>query len=149
MKRLKWIAILLSLFIFAGCSSKDVEIDINKLADDLKNNVSFADTLDEPVNSPYTDVDEADIKAQKIYFGTGATGEMIAVFETVDKDAAGRVLKALEDYIEYQMEENEDYNPDAIKRLKDPVLIKTGKYVILCVSDDNAAAKECINKYTK
>ena len=47
------------------------------------------------------------------------------------------------------MEENEDYNPDAIKRLKDPVLIKTGKYVILCVSDDNAAAKECIKKYTK
>lgn len=142
-------AVLAFMMLFiAGCSSKDVEIDINALADDLKNSVPFADTLEEPVNTAY-EINEADLKGQKVYISTGATAEEIAVFEAVDKQAADRILKVVESYIEYQIEEFEDYNPAEVKKLSDPVLVKKGRYVILCVSDDNAAAKACIDKYVK
>jgi hypothetical protein len=151
MKKLKITAAVFALMaiIFTGCSNKDITIDINELADDLKNSVSFADTLEEPVNLAYSDIDEADLKDKKIYISTGATAEEIAVYEAVDQDAANRILKAVESYIDDQIDEFEDYNPDEVKKLNDPVIVKVGKYVILCVSDDNVAAKDCIKKYTK
>ena len=39
-------ALALSAAIFSGCqSSKDITIDVNALADDLKNSIEFVDTL--------------------------------------------------------------------------------------------------------
>ncbi|MDD2362247.1 MAG: DUF4358 domain-containing protein [Oscillospiraceae bacterium] len=141
----------LTAAIFTGCQSKkDIEIDINTLADDLKSSITFADTLDEQSNAAFSSVysiDEADIVTKKIYIGSGATAEEIAVFEAKDEAAAGRIRDAVDTHIADNLKSFEDYNPDELHKLSDPVIVESGKYVILCVSDDNETARKTIDKY--
>ena len=158
MKSMKKIGcLLLSLLtaglIFTGCQEKkDVTIDVAALADALKSSVTFQDELAEPNESAIANiyaVDEADVAAKKIYVGSGATAEEIAVFEGKDEAAAGRIKTAVDQRIADQRSAFEDYNPEEQEKLSDPVIVTTGKYVILCVSNDNEAAKKCIDSYTK
>ncbi len=144
--------IALTAAIFAGCQKKDVVIDVAALADDLKNTVPFVDTLDQPSAAAFKQIyqiDDVDIAEKKVYVSSGATAEEIAVFESVSEDAAERIHEAVNTRIADNLESFEDYNPDEQKKLSDPVIVTTGKYVILCVSDDNDAARQCIEKYTK
>ncbi len=46
------------------------------------------------------EVDEADIEAFKVYTGTGATAEEIAVFKAKDEQAAGRLYQAMQTRVE-------------------------------------------------
>jgi len=137
--------------LFTGCQSKkDINIDITALANDLKSSVTFADTLDEQSSAAFSvayTIDEADVVAKKIYVGSGATAEEIAVFEAKDEAAAGRIRSAVDVHIEDNLESFEDYNPDELQKLSDTVIVVAAKYVILCVSDDNETARKTINKY--
>jgi hypothetical protein len=42
-----------------------------------------------------------------------------------------------------------DYQPKEMEKLKNPVLVTAGNYVILCVSDDNAKAQKIIEEIIK
>ena len=53
-------------------------------------------------------------------------------------------MKLLEPRIEAQKKAFENYQPAEMDKLNDPVLVKQGKYVFMCLSDDNAKAKEII-----
>ena len=155
MKKITGIVAVLALTaaIFSGCQSKkDVTIDVDALAGDLKSSVTFVDTLDIQSNAAFENVytmDQSDIAAKAVYVGSGATAEEIAVFEGRDEAAAGRIRKAVDTHIADNLESYRDYQPKEVKKLSDPVIVQTGKYVILCVSDDNTAARNCIEKYTK
>lgn len=147
-------ALVLTASVFTACQSqKDVTIDVNKMADALYGGITFKDTLSEPMDDAafqsIYDVDEADIVAKKVYVSSLATAEEIAVFEAKDTDAAARVRKAVDTRIENQKENYADYNPVEQKKLSDPVIVEKGRYVILCVSDDNAAARKIIDENTK
>ncbi|HIZ19646.1 MAG TPA: DUF4358 domain-containing protein [Firmicutes bacterium] len=148
------LCLLTAALLLAGCQdgAKDITIDVAALADDLKATVPFEDELAEPSESAVSniyDIDAADIAAKKIYVGSGATAEEIAVFEGTDEEAAGRIKAAVDQRIADQRSAFEDYNPGEQEKLSDPVIVTAGKYVILCVSNDNGAAEKCIEGYTK
>lgn len=138
--------------LFAGCGKENVTIDVAGLADELKNTIPFSDSLEEMSEVAFQlkyDIDEADIVSKKIYVGSGATAEEIAVFEAKDEEAAKRILSAVDLHVEEQIHEYTNYNPDELKKLNDSVKMQKGKYVILCVSDHSETARACINKYAK
>ncbi len=148
------LSLMTAAFLLSGCqNTKEVTIDVSALADDLKAAVPFEDELSELNDTAfpkiYKDIDETDIAAKKVYVSSGATAEEIAVFEAKDKDAAVRIRAAVDQRIADQRAGFEDYNPKEQDKLSDPVIVTTGSYVIVCVSDDNAAAKKCIDGYTK
>lgn len=150
-KRNKFIAVAaLTVALFAGCRNKDINIDVTALADDLKSSVSFVDTLDQLSAAGFKsyEIDESDISAKSIYL-SAASAEEIAVFEAVDNAAASRIRDAVDAHVLNNIDSYEDYNPEALRILDDPVIIQKGKYVILCISEDNDAALRCIEKYTK
>lgn len=155
MKKITGIVAVLALTaaIFTGCQAKkNIVIDVNALANDLKSSIKFVDTLaeqDEDAFSSVYTVNAADITAKKVYIGSGATAEEIAVFEGKDEAAAKRIKTAVDTHIAENLESYKDYAPKEVKKLSEPVIVQKGKYVILCVSDDNAAARKCIDKYTK
>lgn len=143
--------IAIAAAIFTSCQQKDIVIDVAALADDLKSSVPFVDTLEQPSDayfSQFYEIDKNDISAKKIYV-SAATAEEIAVFEAKDSEAAARIREAVDTHIADNLESFENYDAEAQKRLNDPVIVQKGKYVILCVSDDNDAALKCIDKYTK
>jgi hypothetical protein len=144
---------VLCLAFLAGCGQKKaVSIDVGKLADELKNTVQFSDSMEEmseaAFNNKYS-IDASYIASKKIYVGSGATAEEIAVFEAKDDEAAGRIMTAVNSHIEEQIQEYTNYSPDELKKLRNPVKIQTGKYVILCISNHNDTAEACVQKYTK
>lgn len=142
------------LFLLAaGCSGKggDVSVDVPKAADRLIAGISFSDQMaavDDKVTQRLFGLGDGDAVESKVYEGTGATAEEVAVFEAKDADAAGRIRDAAEKRVEDQREAFRDYQPKEMEKLKSPVLEVKGNYVFLCVSDDNDAAEKLIGEIT-
>ena len=90
MKKVKTGALLLGLLlVLTGCGKNEAkDVDPSVLADTLRNAITFQDELeavDAAAMGRMYEVDEADIEAFKVYTGTGATAEEIAVFKAKDE----------------------------------------------------------------
>lgn len=132
----------------AGCGSKTVELDVHKAAEDIKAAVTFQDTLSELAESRFETlyaVKAEDVTAWAAYVSTGATAEEIAVLEASDEAAAERVRAAMEQRVADQKESFEDYVPEELVKLGNPVLEVRGRYVLFCVCDDPAQARSAID----
>lgn len=60
--------------------------------------------------------------------------------------AAGRLYQAMQTRVENQKAAFENYNPNEMKKLQDPLVRKTGVTVVLCVSDDTPAAEKAVRE---
>lgn len=141
--------------LMAGCSKtkdgtdENIVMDVATLADQLKEGITFKDDmslLEDDIFSMVYNIDMGDIVNKKIYLSAGATAEEIAVIEGKDSESVGRIVDGLEQKIEDQKVNFESYMPEEMKKLEDPVLVKEGNYVILCISDDNEKALDIIEK---
>lgn len=151
MKQLRMGALLMGLLlILAGCGKGEVkDVDPSVLADTLKNAITFQDDLeavDATAMGRMYEVDEADFEAFKVYTGTGATAEEIAVFKAKDEQAADRIYQAMQARVESQKTAFLNYNPNEMKKLQDPLIRKKGVTVVLCVSDDTPAAEKAVKE---
>lgn len=146
------LALSLCLLLLTACGGQAVSADVDALADGLKSAVTFQDELtamnDAAFDRLYA-VDKADVVKKKVYVSTGATAEEIAVFEAADEKAAGRIKEAVLQRIEDQKEGFVDYVPAEMTKLNDPVLVTKGKYVVLCLSNENDKAKAEIDAQLK
>ena len=141
------------LLLIPGCSGGGaVSADVRKLADDLASSLEFQDQmslLGQDTAVKIYGLEAGDVAKAGVYESTGATAEEIAAFEAKDEAAAGRVKEKVEERIEAQRAGFRDYQPAELEKLKNPVVVAKGKYVVLCVSDDNAAAQKAIDSHLK
>lgn len=147
------LAVILMLSVFlAGCGGEKepVTIDTDAAAKAILDGVRFEDTLaqldDEAVKYLYGFDDT--VKGT-VYVGSGATAEEIAVFEAASEEA-GETLKAdVEQHVADQIESYRNYVPAEVDRLEKAIIIREGKYVLLCVTDDTAAAESIMKEAVK
>jgi hypothetical protein len=71
------------------------------------------------------------------------------VFEAMDEAAAERVKKAAQGRVEDQKSAFQDYQPKEMAKLKNPLLIQSGRYVVLVVADDTSGAKKITDRYLR
>lgn len=123
--------------------------DAKSLADELLANVTFDDELAD------IDIDTAKFLYQIdtcvdafVYISSGATAEEIAVFAFADSQSAKEALPIAEKRIADQKEGFASYVPEEVQRLDNAVVAQCGNYVVVCVSEGDAAEK-IIKKYTK
>lgn len=116
-------------------------------ADDLFNGIEYVDQLNpispEMVEKVYG-IPADKYSDGKVYVGGVSTAEEIACFDAVDEAAAADIKAACEARIAAQIKAVEGYNPDELTKLNDPVLVVNGNSVYMCLSNDNAKAKEVI-----
>ena len=124
--------------------------DLNAIANNLK------ESLDDAVKATMTEFDESRIekiigvkkdlysKAVCIVDASGASAHEIDCFEAKDESSAKEIETALKQRIENQKAAFKDYVPAEMDKLNSPVLVTDGKYVILCLSNNNDKAKEII-----
>ena len=74
----------------------------------------------------------------------GATCEELAYLVLDSEDSAKTAEKALEDYVQSQIEANEDYRPDEIPKLEDAYISRRGSTLLLVVANDIDAAKKAV-----
>ena len=148
--------IFLSLLVLAaafGCAAKKaVQINVDALAAELASSIKYNDSLSKLEEKPALklyNMQNISINKQTVYVSSGATAEEISVWEAKDANSAKDVKAAVLAHIETQKTGFQDYVPTELTKLKNPVLICEGNYVILCVSNDNTKAKQVIDSYLK
>ena len=94
MKRI-FAGIFIALMLFAGCSAAEVTLDLKAIARDLLAQVEFVDELDELSEKKAAELYKIEgALTAKVYIGSGATTEEIALFELADQEAAKSAYQA-------------------------------------------------------
>ncbi len=141
------ITLLLLSLVLSGCNQKNVEIDTEQLLEELQEQLPFADQLS-PIkeNMIYHlyPIDSKNVMSITVLTSSGATAEEIAIIQTSDVEEA---KKAIDQRIETKRNDFANYLPKEVEKLKDPVIVTKGNYVILCISDDSEKARTIIEKY--
>lgn len=124
-------------------------VDVITVANKLKNDITYKDTLnelsDDMIQKLFGIASGTDYKTGKVYVGSGgATAEEIACFEGNDTASAEKIKTALEQRIDSQKTAFENYQPQEMEKLNSPVLVTKGNCVFMCISDDNSKAQEII-----
>jgi hypothetical protein len=154
-KRYLNIGIIIFVLMFAaGCSQQqaNVSMDVDSVADGIMKAVTFKDQMSEVKEKTALTIyglDAASVTKAKVYESTGATAEEVAVFEGKDEKAAGTVKEAVQKRVETQKESYKDYVPAELEKLKKPLIIEKGRYVVLCVADDTSPAQKVVDSAAK
>lgn len=163
MKKKLCLAATALLLLLCGCSSEvstggsdnaqtDKTYDIDKAAEEVKNGITFEDSLsqlDTDVALSYYGISSEDVKDSVVMISTGATSEEIAIFEAVDAEKVQTVKTACEARRNKQIDSYNDYKPSEISRLNGAIIKEYGNYVVYCVVDDNIKAEEILDNYFK
>lgn len=148
----KWMKAAAGLSLLAlvltGCGNQTtVTVDTAALADRLCSEVTWNDQLGEVELSKALGVygiQEDAVASGKVYMGTNATAEEIAVLEAVSEDRVADLEAGVQARVEAQLESFESYNAAEVPKLENPLIETRGNYVILCVCDDTAEAEAVI-----
>lgn len=144
MKKITAVLAAITLMMpLAGCGQK--EVDATKIATELLNNASFAETLtevSEQVTKKRLDLDDDEVSVCAAFKGTSAVVDEIIVIKTTDTED---VEEKVREYVESQTKQYESYRPSEVPKLNDAVISVTGDTVIYCASEDSAKAMQIIN----
>lgn len=136
------VVILFSALIVSGCSAGPDEVDIKAMTEALRETVRFEDELnlaDEATAETIYQIEDA--VRSYVYIGSGATAEEIAAFELKDENAAAEALEKVKNRLAEQKDNFASYVPREVNRLEKAVVKRSGRYVAVCVSEDEAAQK--------
>lgn len=141
---------LMMIGALVGCgSSKDINMDVEKKADEILAAMDFKDDMialnDEQLKYYYTSVDINDVNNYKVYLAaSSAKAEEIAIFEAKDSDAAARLLDAVKERNEDLLFGFEDYLPEEFNITKNSYITNQGNYIIFIVGKNVEEGKKVI-----
>lgn len=149
-KLMKIIAVLsCAVVLLTGCGGNEVKaIDTAGLADDLYSSVTWKDQLAEVDLSKALTVYGISAEAVsngKVYMGTNATAEEIAVLEAASPEQVAAIEAGIEARVEAQLTSFQSYNAAEVVKLENPLIQTKGNYVILCVCDDKSEAESIVD----
>ncbi len=126
----------------------DVDFSAKALADVILDGGSFKDNLAEvdktmALTRLYS-LDPEQIEDSMFYTNSQATAEEIAVIKVKSEDYIQSVKDAYTARIEDQKNACESYLPDEMPKLESAIIYENGKYIVLCVSENNDEALELI-----
>lgn len=145
------LTLLLVLLLTACGGGKDVDLDA--LAGELTSSAAFTMDMsqfqagDAAIAGTYGfDADE--VVKSALYVNTG-TAEEIFLAQAKDGKAADHLVELCQSRVESQTAWMQSYVPEAVPRLENAVIEKSGSYVVMVVADDSAAAKSIVDGYFK
>lgn len=154
MKKLLIFLSALALMTLAACggSSSQADFDPSELADALRDSGCFTDLLsemDEATALELYGIDPESVERCKVYLGTGATAEEIAVVECTDKDAASAAAEAFDKRVESQIKAYENYVPSELTKLDKAIVRSSGNYAVYVTAADADGAGAIVDEYMK
>ncbi len=151
----KLLIILASLVLITSltaCGNSEAadekSFDAVAVADSIVEGEYFIDDLQPIEDNVVADIygiDFETVESSKVYFGTNATPEEVAVFTAVDEASAAAIKDLVLQRVSDQITAFRDYMPDQVIKLENAIVLTSENNVILCVADDNDAALTAIN----
>ena len=143
-------AMMMLTLAACGGESGGKTVDVQKLADDLKNNVPYsADMIVTAVEDLNYKLDPPEGTTIAGYMADGNTADMIVVAQCASADDAKTLYANVQTYVSDLKTEAGRYSPEEVARLDGALLRQDGAVVVLCVSDDTAAATAIVEGYVK
>ena len=127
--------------------SNKKEVNAEELASALATQITYTgkiEKLDADDVEWYIDLEEG--VTGIVYEVSGVSSEQVAVFTVPNNDAAKKTIASLEELLADQKDQNAAYDAKVTTRIENAVLVQKGNFVILCVSDDSAKAKQIIKE---
>lgn len=146
------IAIVIGTVIFLNNKNKNIEININELAEKIAKSGAFEDELlkvDAEMTMDDYGFSKADIKEIVSYQGSGATSEEIVILQVNDKQSLNSVKEKINQRINERKEAFASYLPKEVFKIENNILKIEGNYVILCISNDSNKVSNVINNHIK
>ena len=143
------IALLAAILLcFAACGEKTYSIDTEALGAALNEAGIFLDTLAElPAGMLPNFYSVAENVTAVLYRGTGATAEEITIFDALDADSAATVAETAQKRLTELAGVYDQYNATEAARLRNAICLRRGRYVVVCVCNDNAAEQKIIDQF--
>lgn len=155
-KLISVLSVFVLVFTLVACGSKTGQLksglNLDGLAKNLLTKIEFQDKdlapIPEKIRDRYMNqVDFSKVKNSAIYAGGGFIAEEIALFEANSAEDAEAVEKAIKSRFEYFKTSFGNYTPEQLKNLEDPVLIRSGNYVLSVISPNNKEANNIVKAW--
>lgn len=153
-------SILLISMLLAGCGKDSTEntlrkqealenADIEELAEYLEKNIEFDDFMskvDKDILLSLYNLDENSVEDAVMYSSTGATAEELAVIQA-KSGKSQEVAELCRGRIESQKEAFQNYVPEEMEKLSNPIIEKYGDRVVVIVCNDTKEAYDAIDAF--
>ena len=154
MKKLLLLLCALALLTLAACggSASQADFEPSELAGALYDSGCFTDLMSEMEEATALElygIDPESVESCKVYLGTGATAEEIAVLRCSDKDAASAAAEAFGKRVESQIKAYENYVPSELTKLDKAIVRSSGSYAVYVTAADADGAGKIIDEYMK
>lgn len=153
-KRNRLLAFLVAgAFLLAGCSKKEpVVIQPEEAAQAIQEQVEFKDSLvqaDETAAAMFYRLDDS-VAEHAIYIsGSGATAEEVAVLKVQEGHEASEVEAIVNKRVEDLKFNFENYRPEEMAKLENPIIVTQGGVVFFVSADSPAAARKAVDSLFK
>ena len=159
MKKKIWILLIIVVIIamvlgivFIQKNKKDIQINIQDLANRIVGSASFEDQLaqadSEMVMNDYTFTSD-EINDLVSYQGSGATSEELVILQVKDKSKINSVKEKINTRLSERREAFGSYLPKEVGKIDNNILRVEGNYIILCIANDTNTVNKIINEYIK
>ncbi len=126
------------------------EININSLAQEMLDCVLFEDELS-PVTANAAarmyNLTNGEVLNGVVYAGSGAKADEFAAFEAQSPEKAEEIAEKLRERVETRKRDFENYIPEEMPKLNNPVVAVDGNLAVLCITNDGGAAEVVISHY--
>lgn len=145
-----FLAAMMVLTLAACGGSTDKTVDVQKLADDLKDNVPYSmpmiATAVEDLSYKFDPPEGTTICG---YMADGNAADTIVAAQCASAEDARTLCANIQTYLDDLKREANLYQPEEVARLDEALLQQSGSVVVLCVSDDTTAASGILEGYLK
>ena len=144
------VAAVACLVMLSACAPEnEKEINLTSLASSLIDGGVFTDAMTQTDVEIVNDLYSVSLPASDeliAYMSTGATAEELVLLCAADEEEAKTFESAAAKRVEEQKESYRDYIPAEVATLDSAIIRREGKYVLVCVAHDAAAAEELIGE---
>ena len=131
----------------SGDESNKKEFNAEELVQALVSDITYTGEMEQiPADEIEWYVDMEEGVTGIMYMVSGVSSEEVAVFTAPDETTAKAMVDNIKELLADQEDQNAAYDAKVSQRIGNAVLEQKGTYVILCVSDDSAKAKELIKE---
>ncbi|MCR5222909.1 MAG: DUF4358 domain-containing protein [Lachnospiraceae bacterium] len=148
-KRVIAALLIVGLALLTACGSKSA-MNVDEVSKRLLNEIAYQDELSSmglDTASMFLNLSDIEVKNAAIYETSGWTAEEIVVLECASGADADKAKAALEARVAEQKVNYEDYVPEELDKLNDAVIVESGNFAVLSVSNDPDAARKILSEY--
>lgn len=151
-KIVKIVSLMLALsmaFAMIGCGGSKA-MNVSEVSERLFKEIAYQDDLskvDLDTAAMFLNLSGIDIKEAAIYETSGWTAEEIVVIEGATAADADKAKAMLEARLEEQKTNYVDYVPEEMDKLNKAVIVESGNFAIMSVSNEPDKAKSIISEY--